>query len=108
MAKWPISRSERSSDCFAIRKPIGSAPIQRCAACSVPVLYVFFLNSCRRLVMSLWRPAETYFPLIAASTLMWFSSRIVPIARCNAALAFTYELRAATSVERACASRLSY
>ena len=30
------------------------------------------------------------------------------MALCNAALAFTYELRAATSVERACASRLSY
>jgi len=34
-------------------------------------------------------PTEIYFPLMAASTLMWFSSRIVPMALCNAAFAFT-------------------
>ena len=44
-------------------------------------------------------PPSSYFPLIAASMLMWFSSRIEPVARCNAAFAFTYELWAATSVE---------
>ncbi len=32
---------------------------------------------------------RSYFPLIAASMLMWFSSRMVPMALCNAALAFT-------------------
>ena len=54
------------------------------------------------------RGARGYRPLRAWSKEMWFSSRMVPVARCSAARAFTYELLAATSVEFACASRLSY
>ena len=47
-------------------------------------------------------------PLTAASREILFWSRMVPVARSMAARAFTYELLAATSVDRAWASKLSY
>src|ERR1039458_6284997 len=55
-----------------------------------------------------WRRHSYILPRTAASNEIRLSSRMEPVARCSAALAFTYELCPATSVDFACASRLAY